>query len=643
MMEFWRQKVLGFSEAAVPLGPPLKVFVPKYRLPAGNDGTGDPGLMFWANFPINRDLRGQSLISPIKLESLARAVVGVDMQQLELVCGDLRNGADIGCRGAARGRTVSGNAAECKEFPGHITDAVASWLEKGFAAGPFEEAEVPAGAKVIGMMCRPKPSGAVRVILNMSAPAGLSVNDGIDGDEFPATMSSTAKWVAVLNTAGRGCLMTKADWSDAYKHIRVRAEDRDLQWFRWLDKLFVELCLVFGTRSSPGIYDRAAKVVLDIVLALSRFPRAMVCQYLDDVCAAAPAGSTALQVFREVYRKVAEEVGVRLAPEDDPEKAFAPTTLGTVLGVSYNTVAWTWEIPADKLGRLNGQLMAALGSVELKQKEVWSLVGRVIHYCPLVAGGRFNIHHLVKMNGKGGDGRAMVKLTEGAKRQLKFWLVVLNVTAGLASIPADLSAVPAWSREFFTDAAGGSVATVGLGCGGVSLDWWFYLPWGRKINSGVAYLGRKLSSKMSALELVGPLVCVAADPDMVRGMPVRIWVDNIGSVKIWKKGYSNSCNLCTTLVTAIATVAASLGCRVYFEKVLRCSVPGAAMADALSKGAFDKCRGIAEGEGCPLRRDPACVPPALLAWVANPQADEELGADILRDMRKRALVLGYNC
>ena len=107
------QKVLGFSEAAVPLGPPLKVFVPKYRLPAGNDGTRDPGLMFWANFPINRDLRGQSLISPIKLESLARAVVGVDMQQLELVCGDLRKGGTLaagellgGSRSAAMRRSA---------------------------------------------------------------------------------------------------------------------------------------------------------------------------------------------------------------------------------------------------------------------------------------------------------------------------------------------------------------------------------------------------------------------------------------------------------------------------------------------------------------------------------------------------------
>ena len=103
-------------------------------------------------------------------------------------------------------------------------------------------------------------------------------------------MSSTAKWVAVLNRVGRNCLMTKADWSDAYKHIRVRKEDRILQWFSWMGWFFVELALVFGTVSSPGIYDRAAKVVLDLVLRLSRFPWDMVCQYLDVVCAATPLG-----------------------------------------------------------------------------------------------------------------------------------------------------------------------------------------------------------------------------------------------------------------------------------------------------------------------------------------------------------------
>ena len=96
------------------------------------------------------------------------------MDMVNLVCRDLEEGADIGCRGASRGQTVSGNAASCQLYPEQITDAVGGWLEKGFAAGPFSKGEVPEGAKINGMMCRPKPSGAVRVILNMSAPEGMT-------------------------------------------------------------------------------------------------------------------------------------------------------------------------------------------------------------------------------------------------------------------------------------------------------------------------------------------------------------------------------------------------------------------------------------------------------------------------------------
>ena len=71
-------------------------------------------------------------------------------------------------------------------------------------------------------------------------------------------------------------------------------------------------------------------------------------------------------------------------------------------------------------------------------------------------------------------------------------------------------ALPAWAWEFFTDATGGSGSTVGLGCGGVSGDWWFYVLWGRKINTGERWKGSKLSQKMSALELVGPLICLVS-------------------------------------------------------------------------------------------------------------------------------------
>ncbi len=100
------------------------------------------------------------------------------------------------------------------DFPKVITDAVCDWVTKGFAFGPVDREDLPAGAKVNGIMCRVKPNGGARIILNMSAPKGMSVNDGIDNTQFPAAMSSTGKWLQVLDSVGRNCTILKIDWAD---------------------------------------------------------------------------------------------------------------------------------------------------------------------------------------------------------------------------------------------------------------------------------------------------------------------------------------------------------------------------------------------------------------------------------------------
>jgi hypothetical protein len=99
------------------------------------------------------------------------------------------------------------------------------------------------------------------------------------------------------------------------------------------------------------------------------------------------------------------------------------------------------------------------------------------------------------------------------------------------------------------------------------------------------------------LELVGPLVIVAAAPELCRRQPVRVWVDNAGSVRIWEKGYSSSCGLCTTIVKAAASVAAALACRLVVTKIRQCSSPGAVMADALSQGDFRRFRAASAAVG----------------------------------------------
>jgi hypothetical protein len=641
-LEWWRQRIIQVGTSPDPQVPPPKRFRAKLSLPTIVDYKKPAGDQFWERFPNNHIMPGKSLVSPYKLEALARCYGVYDWVLLDTVCRDLSTGANIGCTGAFREASCSSNAPSAFQYPAEITEAIATWVQKGFAAGPFEPKDRPVGVKVNGIMCRPKPNGSARVILNLSAPSGASVNDGIDSKQFPATMSSTARWIAILHKAGRRCLMLKMDWADAYKHIHVREEDLKLQWFSWLGKDFVELCLIFGAASSAGIYDRLAKIVADISARRARFPADMLCQYLDDLCAAASCGSQALFKLEEAYTTVAREIGVKLAPTTEPDKAFSPCTHGTVLGVEYDTVAWTWCIPAEKLARLILQIRSVLEAEHVKQDVLTSLTGRILHYAPLVPTGRFNINYIVKAGASTADQKATIHATPDLKRQLFFWLTMLRATTGFASIP-DPPSVPPWALDWYTDAAGGSTNTVGLGTGGVGRGFWFFAPWSRKINCGVrAEDGKKLSRKMSALELVGPLICLAAGAELCRGKPLRIWVDNSGSVEIWRKGYSSSCGLCTTLVKAIATVAAAFGCKLAIMKVTRCSNVGACLADALSKADFARFR-LGADTSWELSVEPARVPATILAWIANPAVDDNLGDRLLVELRRSTIVPGYNC
>ena len=177
--------------------------------------------------------------------------------------------------------------------------------------------------------------------------------------------------------------------------------------------------------------------------------------------------------------------------------------------------------------------------------------------------------------------------------------------------------------------------TIGNGCGVVLEEWWTYIPWSAKINKdGRSETGKRLGRKLSALELVGPLALLCGAPEKVRGQAVKIMVDNAGSVAIWRKGYSTSCELSSTLVLAMYEVSVALECRVEVLKVTRCSDVGSQMADALSKAEFVKFKEVSQQHSHELSKDIGTVPKALIKWINEPQGDWTLGSKILGEMRK---------
>jgi hypothetical protein len=552
----------------------------------------------------------------------------------------IANGAEIGCRGKFRAASVSKNAKNAYENGRQVSDAIAAWVSVGYAFGPVEEEDVPAHAKINGILTRTKPNGSVRIILNLSAPKGFSVNDGIDKDEFPAAMSSTEAWLSVLNKLGPGLLFMKVDFADAYKHVAVALQDTDLQWFEWGGKYFKELCLIFGASSSAGIFDATAKVFVEIVCKITGFPRNQICQHLDDICAAAADGDDTIFELDKRFKSTADRVGIKLASREDPDKSFAPRRRGVVFGIEYDTENWTWAIPDEKRARLLISLKETIQAEEISARQAKSIVGKLIHIKSLLPAAKFNISHIMRLAASDPEAdldSTFVKVEPSCKRQLWHWVLLLQACPGWISIPKQLTPVP-WAFQVYTDAAGGSQDRLGAGTGGVCGQWWFYAPWSKKVNAGGWRVdGKKVGRKLSALELIGPLIAVAAGHAKFANRQVTIWVDNAGSVAIWKKGYSTRCRLSSTIVTTIHAIASAVGCIVHIEKITRCSTPEAAAADAISKGAFSTARLYTT-----LDTEPARIPPTLVRWIHEPTPSDDLAHTILTELGKHNPILNYS-
>ena len=150
-----------------------------------------------------------------------------------------------------------------------------------------------------------------------------------------------------------------------------------------------------------------------------------------------------------------------------------------------------------------------------------------------------------------------------------------------------------------------------------------------------------MARKLSALELMGPLAIVAANPDLCRRRDIVIWVDNAGSVAVWRKGYSTACGLCTTIVKALSTVAAALGAVVHIQKIRRCSSLETEMADALSKADFTRFRREAADGQRRMEVEPMRLPASFIKWADRPTIDHQLGHAICREMARATDMLGY--
>ena len=204
----------------------------------------------------------------------------------------------------------SPNAASLLEHGERVTDTIAQGIHKGFIAGPFSS--IPLADFRSNSMNGILQKDKIRLVMDLSRPAGSSYNENIQPNSSrKVSMSSPRQFSFSLLESGPGAIFSKHDWCDAYKNIPVKIEDLRLQGFTWLDKYFVELSLVFGSKNSVAAFDNLGELILNIACCKSNFPRHLTHRTLDDVPVVSPRKSGLTKKFSHMYKHLGSSLNIK--------------------------------------------------------------------------------------------------------------------------------------------------------------------------------------------------------------------------------------------------------------------------------------------------------------------------------------------
>ena len=406
----------------------------------------------------------------------------------------------------------------------------------------------------------------------------------------------------------------------------------------WGGKYFLETRLIFGSRSSPGIYDELHKTFIYSVVELTpQFTREDVEQHLDDVLGVGPPEENqeaSVDAFFRIYKEEAMKVGFKLDGSGNRDKVQPPGTKCTALGVEFDTVEWTWRYKADKLARILHALDKLVKGELVMYGEMQTIVGKMIDIRFLVRGGKYNMLFFLQAINQDLPKERVVKPTRELREQARWWMVALVGADKRSPILHPNPRVPANAVEGWTDAAGGTTSHQGAGVGGlIPPFYYFYLPWPAWLNWRQANTeGEVFASKLTCLELLGALVLLVTCGEVAAGGHLRIYVDNQGAVDIYKKGHSTKCVYTSSVAKAMYEVAEAIGVSLSVDKVKRVSDRGSYTADMISKGNLQELKRM-----MPLRYSPKVIPRSIQEWIEDPRKDMYWSQSILKEMEGRGV------
>ena len=254
--------------------------------------------------------------------------------------------------------------------------------------------------------------------MDMSSPAGSSVNDGIEEALCSLTYVGVGDAVRGIVERGRGTQLAKVDIKSAYRNVPVHPDDRWLTGMLWMESLFVDAALPFGLRSAPKIFTALADAAEWII---QREGVEFIIHYLDDFLLMGHPDSDDCRVALEKLLGVFRRLGFPVAPD----KLEGPITRLVFLGFELDTVTMEVRLPDNKLDELKELVRQWLGRKSCTVKELESLIGKLGHAAQVVQPGKTFLRRMFELKSRMGQSRTRFRLNMGIRSDVTWWATFL--------------------------------------------------------------------------------------------------------------------------------------------------------------------------------------------------------------------------
>ena len=364
------------------------------------------------------------------------------------------------------------NLASASIAPQDVSKYINDELAYGALLGPFKADEIP--FRVFRSPLGTAPKIPVRRTITDCSQLGLGINSFISahdhrGQSWNVFLPSTKTIVELIKKnrqryPGSQLAMWKADYSRWYRWFQIDPGQSVFFAVQWAGRIYIDTCLSFGNRAAAQTAQRFMWAILWIFRTrINPEPGVhnsgiyckctshcdcgdiTACGYVDDTIGIGPSSIVDHQF--NAFLELCRNLGLKLS--QSPGHISPPGTTCVALGLLYNLEDNTVSMPSDKLASLLEMLESWLSKKYATDRELASLVGRLIYASNVVRSGRLLTNRVLATKRLAASIDRPVLVDEACLADLRWWHAALSTRNGISFLEHDSDVVVAM------DASGG--------------------------------------------------------------------------------------------------------------------------------------------------------------------------------------------